>query len=222
MRHSRNLITSKITNYTVACTLFNIIIIYMCATYIQQEWSGAICSLGIDRWPSSRSFHSAVCLHNPQALAMPSVATHPSQKLLVLWGMDQRAEPINDIWLLDIEEMKWSQVSSLATRCLFGNVLLQLLCAAKSCRVWHSSVAYYPSECEATVLTIGGSPVNIFRYHDQRLSEVVKMEFGKECVLYISNMMTSLLMTSYRSKESLQKLFSIHQSTYGCLPTITA
>ena len=43
----------------------------------------------------------------------------------------------------------------------------------------HSSVAYYPSKCEATVLTIGGDPVGVLRLHGQRLSEVVKMEFGK-------------------------------------------
>ena len=52
-----------------------------------------------------------MCLHDPSTVAMPL-----SQKLLVLWGMDQQAEPINDIWLLDIEEMKWHQVSSLATQ----------------------------------------------------------------------------------------------------------
>ena len=46
-------------------------------------------------------------------------------------------------------------------------------------RVWHSSAAYYPSDCEATVLTIGGSPVNVFRYTNTRVAEIVKMEFGR-------------------------------------------
>ena len=45
-------------------------------------------------------------------------------KLLVLWGMDQQTKPINDTWLLHVEEMKWSQVSCLATRYLLSNILL--------------------------------------------------------------------------------------------------
>ena len=46
-------------------------------------------------------------------------------------------------------------------------------------RVWHSSVAYYPSDHEASVITIGGSPVNVFKYYNKRISEVVNMQFGE-------------------------------------------
>ena len=40
-------------------------------------------------------------------------------------------------------------------------------------------MAYYPSQCEATMLTLGGSPINVFKNEQVKLSEVVKMEFGK-------------------------------------------
>ena len=98
------------TRVTVQCSATP----YARTFHFMQEWSGAIGS-GVDLRPSPRSFHTAVCLHDPQSVATPTGATPPSQKLLVLWGMDQQAEPINDIWLLDVKEMKWSQVSFLAT-----------------------------------------------------------------------------------------------------------
>ena len=72
-----------------------------------QVWSGPITqSVNIDPWPEARSFHTAVCLHDP--VQVSSIGHH---QLLVLWGMDQQAEPLNDVWLLDIDQLLWKQVS---------------------------------------------------------------------------------------------------------------
>ena len=72
-----------------------------------QVWSGPITqSVNFDPWPEARSFHTAVCLHDP--VQVSSIGHH---QLLVLWGMDQQAEPLNDVWLLDIDQLLWKQVS---------------------------------------------------------------------------------------------------------------
>ena len=56
-------------------------------------------------WPIPRSFHSAIALQDPSKLLADQ-----EPKLLVLWGMDQDAEPINDAWILDVVSMKWEKV----------------------------------------------------------------------------------------------------------------
>jgi len=80
----------------------------MLIVYCFQVWSGPICpAVDIDPWPKARSFHTAVCLQDP------SVPCNGHRQLLVLWGMDKDAEPINDLWVLDINQLQWKQVSTI-------------------------------------------------------------------------------------------------------------
>ena len=41
----------------------------------------------------------------------PDLPCSGHRQLLVLCGMDTDANPINDLWMLDIDQMEWRQVS---------------------------------------------------------------------------------------------------------------
>ena len=100
-----------------------------------QNWSGAILPAG--PWPQKRSFHSACSLPDPNFLSNSHHRHHPCSarkshpwlpcftpdlsvaedrrlgldpKLLVLWGMDNDAEPVNDAWILNVTTLTWEKV----------------------------------------------------------------------------------------------------------------
>ncbi len=132
-----------------------------------------------EQWPDGRSFHTACSLVDPFSITLqqslctkvfnwlpcttpdlapcePTVSVDP--KLIVLWGMDNDADPINDSWELNVNTLTWKQI--------------HMPDRAGPGRAWHTSSAYYPSPCEAVIVSFGGSPVNIFEVPDERLPSI--------------------------------------------------
>ena len=99
-----------------------------------QHWSGVILpSRPEEPWPIGRSFHTACSLVDPATVASPECERCPSErhewlqcpppdlspsencwhgdpKMLVLWGMDNNADPISDAWELNVRTLSWKQV----------------------------------------------------------------------------------------------------------------
>ena len=65
-----------------------------------QYWSKLNGDEG-DPWPVERQFHAAVCLGHG--------GDHP--QLLITGGLDKDYKTLNDAWTLDIESMRWREVS---------------------------------------------------------------------------------------------------------------
>lgn len=101
------------------------------------HWSGAIRPLSPeDPWPTKRSFHTACALVDPGCVIPkrekkaserqrrfewlpcepPDLSPSSGQvyrvdpKLLVLWGMDNNADPIHDAWEFNVNTLTWKQV----------------------------------------------------------------------------------------------------------------
>ena len=109
---------------------------YFINVYVVQHWSSILetCS-----WPQKRSFHSACSLVDPNLLSSSSHQHHPEAakkphtwlpcltpdlsvveemvgldpKLLVLWGMDNHGDPVNNSWILNVATLAWEQVKEL-------------------------------------------------------------------------------------------------------------
>lgn len=48
---------------------------------------------------------------DPPELGLPLPSSNiKEQRLLVLWGMDQNAEPIGDAWILQLSSFTWEKV----------------------------------------------------------------------------------------------------------------
>ena len=56
-----------------------------------------------DSWPSARANHAACCLNYDK--------THP--KLLVHGGLDKERSVLGDMWMLDVNSGKWTEVRKL-------------------------------------------------------------------------------------------------------------
>lgn len=72
--------------------------------------------------------------------------------------MDNDADPVNDIWELNVNTLMWKQV--------------RIPDRAGPGRAWHSSDVYYPSPCEAVIVSFGGSPVNMFEIAEEHLPSI--------------------------------------------------
>jgi hypothetical protein len=115
-------------------------------------------------WPIPRSFHSAIALQDPSKLLADQ-----EPKLLVLWGMDQDAEPINDAWILDVVSMKWEKVDYIPT----------------GPRVWHTASTQYNRD-GTQVYIFGGSKCNLFQGGDNivSLSHLLILQYGVPSLSY--------------------------------------
>lgn len=155
------------------------------------HWTGPISqSRHGEPWPTGRSLHTAACLCDPKYV-LPSTderglasmqpnwlwphlcTTHAEepepflavkeQHILMLWGQDSNGDQITEAWILHTNSMAWQQLSIPEKR-MKG-------------RKWHSTVAYYPSPFEATVLTLGG-------YEKDRTNWVICLDYTDTLVLY--------------------------------------
>ena len=86
-------------------------------------------------WPSKRSFHAATSLVDPNYIFSPNNLpstlgvkfawlpcpvpdlSNPDglfidPKLLVLWGMDNNGDPVDDAWVLNVNNCTWEKVNT--------------------------------------------------------------------------------------------------------------
>ena len=59
-------------------------------------------------WPSGRTFHTTTCLVDPEC--MDTLGSHLTQHLLVLWGKGDDNKHCNDVWILNVDTMRWKEV----------------------------------------------------------------------------------------------------------------
>lgn len=168
------------------------------------HWSGVILPSGPNApWPQRRSFHSACSIVDPNCAHFSYTPCKPSPlqrkhswlpclepdlscgdvsserlcvdpKLLVLWGMDNAGNPVDDVWILNVNTLTWKKV--------------ELGSSAGPARVWHTAGAYHPAPQTATVLAVGGSDENIFRIEEEEIihnvSKTSLLSFGPSKSLF--------------------------------------
>lgn len=108
--------------------------------------------------PSSERKHPwlpcrAPDLSSGRDTAVGGSGTRVDPHLIVLWGMDNNSDPINDAWILNVNSLTWKKVD------------LQGL--AGPGRIWHTAGSYYPVSHAALVVAVGGSDENLFSTDDE-------------------------------------------------------
>ncbi len=77
---------------------------------VKPVWGGA--------WPVGRSAHAACCLNYGQ--------DHP--QLLLHGGLDNRYKTLGDMWILDVDTVKWTEVSLIDPRRVGGHSSPSVVC----------------------------------------------------------------------------------------------
>ena len=71
-----------------------------------QIWAGPYGPNGTDeKWPDGRGLHSAACLVDPE-----SDLAESNQRIIVFWGEGLEAKILNDVWILSVSTLSWTQV----------------------------------------------------------------------------------------------------------------
>ena len=67
-----------------------------------------------EKWPDGRGLHSAACLVDPK-----SDLAERDQRLIVFWGEGIDAKILNDVWILSVSNLSWTQVCTIIEFILF-------------------------------------------------------------------------------------------------------
>ena len=96
--------------------------------------------------------------------------------------MDNDGEPINDSWVLDINTITWTKVTT------NGQDLLSYLLYVKvnvpdhlPPRIWHFTQCIYTTPNQCLAMTFGGAVENLFKDPEETLkgsSETLLFKFG--------------------------------------------
>ena len=85
-----------------------------------QIWAGPYGPNGANqKWPDGRGLHSAACLIDPESDWADS-----NQRVIVFWGDGLEAKILNDVWILSVSTLSWTQVCTKMFQLNFCGILL--------------------------------------------------------------------------------------------------